>query len=113
MTYPVEFVEKVCAEYSGSPDVRAAASSGRYGLGILLSRGAVMKMSPEEIVVSIDSGDCGLVREDASTAVRRRGLHAEWMRIVLRSLAPSEACPSVPPPSRRGQRPRSSHEVSP
>jgi hypothetical protein len=113
MTYPREFVEKVCAEYSGSPDVRSAASAGKYGLGVLLSRGAVMTMSPEDIVTSIDSGECRQVREDAATAVRRRSLHAEWMRIVCRSLSVAgDIVASVPPPSRRSPRPRLS-EVSP
>lgn len=113
MTYPREFVEKVCSEYQDSPEVGAAAVAGKYGLGILLSRGAVMTMSPEEIVASIDSGDCGHVKDDAATAVRRRSLHAEWMRIVVRSLSlAGEAVPSTPPPSRRSLRPRLS-EISP
>jgi len=101
MTYPAEFVERVCSEYSASPDVGSAAQAGRYGLGILLSRGATMTMSPEDIVALIDIGECGQVREDAARAVRRRQLHAEWMRIVLRSL-------SAPPPapvSRRARQP--------
>lgn len=97
MTYPRDFVEKVCSEY-GPGEVRSSAEAGRYGLGIHLSRGAVMTMSPEDIVASIEAGDCEQVRSDAARAVRRRLLHAEWMRIVLKSLS---APPSVPPPSRR------------
>ncbi len=112
MTYPHEFVEKVCSEYSDSLDVRSAAVNGKYGLGVLLSRGAAMTMSPEDIVISIDSGDCRQVREDALTAVRRRGLHAEWMRIVLRSISSAnEVVPSVPPPSRRGYRSRQQEAI--
>ncbi len=96
MTYPLEFVEKVRSEY-GPGEVRAAAEAGRFGLGIHLSRGAVMAMSPEDIVASIEVGDCERVREDAARAVRRRQLHAEWMRIVLRSLsAPSASVPPLP-----------------
>jgi hypothetical protein len=57
-----------------------------------------MTMSPEDIVASIESGDCSQVREDASRAVRRRQLHAEWMRIILKSLS---SPPSSFPTSRR------------
>jgi hypothetical protein len=99
MTYPSEFVEKVCSEY-GSAEIRAAAETGRYGLGIHLSRGAVMMMSPEDIVASIEAGDCAQVRDDAARAVRRRQLHAEWMRIILRSLSSPSSHPSLPKRSR-------------
>ncbi len=100
MTYPSEFVEKVCSEYPSSLDVRAAATDGKYGLGAHLARGAEMMMSPEDIVASIDSGDYVQVRADAERAVRRRQLHAEWMRIILRSLSITAIPPAVPPPSR-------------
>jgi len=58
-------------------------------------------MSPEDIVASIEAGDCTQVRDDAARAVRRRQLHAEWMRIVLRSLS---APPSSSPPASRRSR---------
>lgn len=100
MTYPLEFVDKVCLEYE-SAEVRAAAMTGKYGLGIHLSRGAAMTMSPEDIIAAIEAGDCSQVRDDAAMAVRRRQLHAEWMRIVLKSLS-SPPSPSMPP-SRRSR----------
>lgn len=106
--YPPSFVEKVRDEFRDRPDVVSAAEGSRYGLGVALASYAVMTMSNEDIVASIDGGDCLQVREDAARASRRRGLHAEWMRIVLKSL--SDFCdvqsPSMPPPSVR--RPRAS-----
>ena len=100
MIYPSEFVDRVSAEYADRPDVRAAAEGGMYALGIHLARWSAMTMSPEDIVSAIDSGDCGHVREEAERAVRRRRLHAEWMRIILRSLS---APPGPHPSSRRPQ----------
>lgn len=105
MRYPQGFVDKVREEFKDMAEVVSAAEGGRYGLGVALASCAVMTMSHEDIVASIDSGDCKQVREDAARASRRRHLHAEWMRIVLRSL--SEACESssspvsIPPQSVR------------
>ncbi len=103
MIYPREFVEKVREEFADAPDVSDAAEDGKYCLGILLARSATMRFSPEDIVAHIDADDCSSVREDAARAVRRRCLHAEWMRIVLRSLIPSPD-PS-PVSARRSSRP--------
>lgn len=99
MSYPIDFVDKVCSEYAEDREVLVAAADGKYGLGVHLARGAAMMMSPEDIIFSIVSGDCDSVREDAERAVRRRGIHAEWMRIVLRSISSMSTVP--PPPSRR------------
>lgn len=107
MIYPKEFVEKVRAEFVDAPDVSDAAEEGRYCLGILLARSATMRFSPEDIVDHVDAGDLASVREDAARAVRRRYLHAEWMRIVLKSLAPPPEAPRAPSASssRRSLRP--------
>lgn len=114
MRYPHEFVERVRAEYPETPDVVAAAEGGKFGLGVLLARGASMTMSHEDIVVSIDSGECRQVRDDAAQAVRRRLLHAEWMRTVLKNISEARdpsSSPSLPPPSAR-RRPFSSIPAS-
>ncbi len=103
MIYPKEFVEKVLEEFVDAPDVSGAAEDGRYCLGILLARSATMRFSPEDIVARIDAEDHASAREDAARALRRRRLHAEWMRIVLQSLIPPPE-PSVVP-VRRSSRP--------
>ena len=100
MQYPQKFVEKVQAEYWDRPDIMAAASGGGFGLGALLARGATMTTSLEGIA-PVDSCDRQQIRD---CAARRRLLHAEWMRIVLRSLAEArnfQPFSFLPPPSAR------------
>jgi len=94
MIYPREYVEKVRREFAGLSDIVEAAEAGQYRLGVLLARSATMRLCPEEIVASLDSGDHESVREDAARSIRRRALHAEWMRIVIQSLIPPAESPS-------------------
>ncbi len=95
MIYPREFVEKVRAEYSDREEVVELAETNRYALGTHLSRGA---MAAYEETSS----------QEDSRVLRRRLLHAEWMRIVLRSIAGMLV--EAPPASRR--RPYPQHSLS-
>lgn len=87
LTYPDEFVAMVEEEYGDRPDVLSLARGNRYVLGRALADGAVLRMSPEEVVLALEHGDQSYVMAEASAAVRRKRLHAEWMRIVLREIS--------------------------
>lgn len=87
LTYPPEFVRAVEEEYRERPDVVFLARENRYILGRILAEGASMRMTPEEVASKIRDGDSASVLDDASAAIRRRHLHTEWMRIVLREIS--------------------------
>ena len=104
-SYPREFVERVEQEYADWPEIVELARQGKYTLGRFLQEGAIMRISPEEIVAALESGNCTAVRHEAEAAVRRRNLHADWIRNMIDEIKSARAKKSSrwsrPPISRR------------
>jgi hypothetical protein len=96
--YPASFAKRVRDEYPGRSDVARALREGRYGLGRLLQEGSVHQMPPEEIVRCFHEGEEDQILKDAQAVIRRRILHADWMRMMVRCI---ESLESDPPKSQR------------
>jgi len=99
INYPEDFVNRVRQEYLGRKDIIQAVGEGRYGLGKLLQEGSVHQMPPEEIVRCFHEGEESLILKDAQAVIRRRILHADWMRMMVQRI---ESLESEPPRSQRG-----------
>lgn len=100
--YPEEFVRRVESEYEGWPEIIALARDSKYVLGKFLAEGASQQMSPEEIVLAFNSGRTDAVLEDARSAIRRRELHRDWLRMMIKKV--EEASKEESPSSRRGRK---------
>ena len=96
--YPDDFIKRVRDEYPGREDVLRALKEGKYGLGKLLQEGSVHQMAPEEVVRCFHEGEEGLILKDAQAVIRRRILHADWMRMMVQKIESLEA---KPPKSQR------------
>jgi hypothetical protein len=86
MPYPPEFVARVREEYAGDKDVLKSVERGEYTLGKRLIEGSEMRMSPDEIVQAFRAGHEDQILAEAEAAIRRRRLHADWIRLMLRTL---------------------------
>lgn len=98
MRYPQGFTERVMEEYPEREDVTAALLEGGHGLGKLLREGSVRQMAPEDVVRCFHEGSEADVLRDAHAVIRRRALHAEWMRMMVRRIE------GIDPPSSAGPR---------
>ncbi|MFA5203041.1 MAG: hypothetical protein WC708_01435 [Lentisphaeria bacterium] len=87
ITYPQEFIERVETEYKNWPEVVLLARENKYLLGHFLAEGSSMRISPEEIVGFLDNGDLESIRSAAESAVRRRKIHADWLRIMVNGIS--------------------------
>jgi hypothetical protein len=96
--YSDDFVKRVKDEYPKRGDVIRAVEKGEYGLGKLLQEGSVHQMAPEEIVRCFHEGEEDLILKDAQAVIRRRILHADWMRMMVQKI---ESMETEPPRSHR------------
>jgi hypothetical protein len=85
--YPQEFIDRVEIEYENWPEVVLLAREHKYLLGHFLAEGSSMRASPEEIVGFLDCGDLESIRLAAESAVRRRKIHADWLRIMVSGIS--------------------------
>ena len=92
--YPGEFIKRVRDEYPGRKDITQAVEIGGYKLGKLLQEGSVRQMPPEEVVRCFHEGEEDRILRDAQAMMRRRVLHADWMRMVVRRIETLETEPS-------------------
>lgn len=86
MSYPEEFVARVEREYADWPEVVELARGNKYLLGRLLMEGASQQMSPEDVVRAFESGRPDSVLENALSAIRRRALHRDWLRMMVQKV---------------------------
>ncbi len=86
LSYPYDFVKRIEDEYQDDPEVLDLARSGRFALGTSLKEGAINQMSPEEIVEAFESGKHDLVLRGAESAIRRRDLHRDWLRMMVQKV---------------------------
>jgi hypothetical protein len=112
ITYPQEFINRVETEYENWPEVVLLARENKYLLGHFLAEGSSMRMSPEEIVGFLDNGDLESIRFAAESAVRRRKIHADWLRIMVTgiSLVKDKSASRIP---RSVKQSASSNSISP
>lgn len=93
LRYPDDFVEKVKFEYKDRPGICDLAEQGSLVLGQYLAADVNLHMSPEQIV---DLFKCGLessVLLAAESAVRRRQIHAEWIKLVAEKITKLDTPP--------------------
>lgn len=103
ITYPQEFIDRVEIEYENWPEVVLLARENKYLLGHFLAEGSSMRISPEEIVGFLDNGDLESIRFAAESAVRRRKIHADWLRIMVSgiSLVKDKSASRIPKSSKQ------------
>ena len=87
ISYPKEFVQRVIEEYYDRPDICKFAVDGESMLGKYLSSGVDINLSPEQIVEAFTSKNEYVVLKAAEKAVRRRRLHAEWLRLMASNIS--------------------------
>jgi len=87
LVYPPEFVQNILAEYPNNQNIRSAIDSGSYVLGKYLAEEARKSMPPEEVISAFKESRQSVVLENARAMIRRKALHAAWLRIMTQKIS--------------------------
>jgi hypothetical protein len=87
LVYPPEFIQNILAEYPNHKNIRDSVDSGSYALGKYLAEEAAKSMAPEEIVLAFKKSRENVVLENARARIRRKALHAAWLRIMTQKIS--------------------------
>jgi hypothetical protein len=87
MKYPDGFVSKIKAEYGGYSEICQAVDKGHYSLGKYLADEANKLLTPEEIITAFNNGYEKEILNHAHTVLRRKSIHADWIRLMVDKIA--------------------------
>src|SRR5574343_2040932 len=87
MKYPDGFIIKVKAEFKDRKEICQAADKGQYSLGKYLADEVNRILTPEEIITAFKNGKEKDILAHAHTVIRRKSIHADWIRLMVDKIA--------------------------
>lgn len=87
MKYPDGFITKVKSEFRDRKEICSAADKGHYSLGKYLADEANKILTPEDIISAFSSGREKELLTHAHTVIRRKSIHADWIRLMVNKLS--------------------------
>jgi hypothetical protein len=87
LRYPPEFIQRIRSEFEDDTGICSAVDSGSYILGKYLAVEASKQMLPEDVITAFENSRQEKILRNAETIIRRKALHADWLRIMTEKIS--------------------------